>query len=160
MNPIISSRRASHRRRAFTLVEIMMVVTIIGLLALVAMPALMRTRTATRYTRFASDLRTFAQAYETYSLSTGGWPPNAGNGVVPAGMSGYLRDNAWTSFNSLGGRWNWDMNNFGVTASISTTGVTLNDAEMTVIDAKIDDGVLTTGIFQKTSGRFLYILVP
>ena len=29
---------------------------------------------------------------------------------------------------------------------------------MTAIDAKIDDGDLTTGRFQKVSGRFCYIL--
>ena len=37
----------------------------------------------------------------------GNWPPNAGTGVVPIGMSGYMKDNAWTQVNSIGGRWNW-----------------------------------------------------
>jgi len=80
------------------------------------------------------------------------------SGVVPVGMSGQLKDSAWTSVNSLGGRWNWDFNNFGVTASISTTGVAVSDAQMTAIDAKIDDGDLTTGNFQKVGTRFMYIL--
>lgn len=146
-------------RTGFTLVEIMIVVVIIGLLAALAIPAFQRVRANAQSTRFISDLRTFAQAFETYALKNGNWPPNAGSGVVPAGMSGELKDAAWTTAkNSVGGRWNWDRNNFGGAAVISTANVTASDAQMTAIDAKIDDGDLTTGRFQKVSGRFAYIL--
>ena len=34
----------------------------------------------------------------------------------------------------------------------------VTDAQMQEIDAMIDDGDLSTGIFQKVSGRFMYIL--
>jgi len=118
----------------------MIVVVIIGLLAALAIPALQRVQRATRDNRFLSDLRTLAQAFETYSLKNGAWPPNAGNGVVPAGMSGELRDSFWQQKNSLGGTWNWDFNNNGFTAGISIVNVTVDDDEMQAIDAKIDDG--------------------
>jgi prepilin-type N-terminal cleavage/methylation domain-containing protein len=142
----------------FTLVEIMVVVVIIGLLATIAIPTIAKVRRNAQNSRFINDLRAFSQAYETYALKYGRWPPNAGSGVVPAGMSGELRDANWTGVNSLGGRWNWDYNNFGVTASISTTGVTVDSAQMAEIDAKIDDGNLATGNFVENSGRYLYIL--
>lgn len=145
--------------RGFTLVEIMIVVVIIGLLAALALPAFQRVRANAQSSRFISDLRTFAQAFETYSLKNGAWPPNAGTGVVPAGMTGELKDAAWTTAkNSIGGRWNWDRNNFGGVAVISVANATVSDAQMEAIDAKIDDGDLTTGRFQKVSGRFCYIL--
>ena len=71
-------------------------------------------------------------------------------------MSGEIKDSAWTiAKNSVGGRWNWDFNNNGITASISCVNVTASDAQMTAIDAKIDDGDLTTGHFQKINGRFI-----
>ena len=149
------------RRRlaAFTLVEIMIVVVIIGLLAAIAIPAFQRVQQSSQNSRFISDLRTFAQGFETYATKNGGWPPNAGTGVVPVGMSGEIKDSAWTTGkNSVGGRWNWDFNLNGITASISCVGVTASDAQMTAIDAKIDDGDLTTGNFQKVNGRFMYIL--
>ena len=147
------------RREAFTLVEIMVVVVIIGLLAAIAIPAFQRVQQGSQNSRFISDLRTFAQGFETYATKNGGWPPNAGTGVVPAGMSGEIKDAAWTtSKNSVGGRWNWDFNNNGITAAISCTNVVASDAQMTAIDAKIDDGDLSTGIFQKNNGRFMYIL--
>ena len=155
--PLHRERRSN--RAGFTLVEIMIVVVIIGLLAALAIPAFQRVRENAQSTRFISDLRTFAQAFETYAMKNGGWPPNAGTGVVPTGMSGELKDAAWTTAkNSGGGRWNWDRNNYGGAAVISAANVTASDAQMTAIDAKIDDGDLTTGRFQKVSGRFCYIL--
>lgn len=145
-------------RAGFTLVEIMIVVVIIGLLAAMALPAIARTRAASQSTRFMSDLRIFTQAFETYAAQNG-WPPNAGSGVVPAGMAGEFRAADWTTTkNSIGGRWNWDRNNYGGAAVISVANATAPDEQMTAIDAKIDDGDLTTGRFQKISGRFCYIL--
>jgi prepilin-type N-terminal cleavage/methylation domain-containing protein len=158
MNSSKTSFRTDRVRRAFTLVEIMIVVVIIALLAALALPASMRVRAAAQNSRYVSDLRTFAQAFETFSTTNGGWPPNSGSGVVPVGMSGMLRDGTWTGVNSVGGRWNWDYNNFGVTAAISSTGVIVSDAQMEAIDARIDDGNLTTGLFQKISTRFVFIL--
>lgn len=158
MNSFKTSNRGDRLRRAFTLVEIMIVVVIIGLLAAIALPASMRVRQAAQNSRYASDLRTFAQAFETFSSTNGGWPPNAGSGVVPVGMSGILRDGTWGAVNSVGGRWNWDYNNFGVTAAISSTGVTASDQQMAAVDALIDDGDLATGLFQKISTRFVFVL--
>jgi prepilin-type N-terminal cleavage/methylation domain-containing protein len=146
-------------RAGFTLVEIMIVVVIIGLLATMAIPMFGRVRAHTQNSRFVSDLRTFAQAFETYAMKNGDWPPSAGTGVVPAGMSGELKDADWTTpKNSVGGRWNWDLNNYGGAAVISCDNATASDAQMAAIDAMIDDGDLTSGNFQKVNGRFAYIL--
>lgn len=134
----------------------MIVVVIIGLLAMIAIPAVQRVQRSARNKRFVSDLRTFAQAFETYALENGAWPPNAGSGAIPSGLVGAVGD-SWRGRNSVGGRWNWDRN-INVAAGISTTNVTANDLQMTLIDAKIDDGDLTTGMFQKFDTRFTYIL--
>jgi type IV pilus assembly protein PilA len=150
----------AQRHRAFSLVEIMIAVTIIGILGALALPAFVRIHQSSQNSRFVSDLRTFAQGFESFAASNGRWPPNAGTGVVPAGMSGLIKDSAWTGPNSVGGRWNWDYNNFGITASISATNVTASDAQMALVDAKIDDGNLSTGHFQKNGTRFLFILEP
>jgi type IV pilus assembly protein PilE len=142
------------------LVEIMVVVVIIGLLAAIAIPTISRVRRNAQNARFVSDLRAFAQAFETYATKYGKWPPNASSGMVPAGMSGELRDASWTATNSVGGRWNWDYKTGGVTAGISTSGVKADDDQMAQIDAMIDDGDLTKGHFIKAgSGKFTSILV-
>jgi prepilin-type N-terminal cleavage/methylation domain-containing protein len=156
--PTLLSRLAVRRRAGFTLVEIMIVVVIIGLLAAMGIPALQRVQRASRMTRYMSDLRVFSQAFEQYALENGGWPPNVGAGVVPASMTTALQISVWTTANTIVGRWNYDKNIGGVTAAISTT-TTLTDAEMMLIDAKIDDGDLTTGHYREiTSGRFAWIL--
>ncbi|MBL9187835.1 MAG: type II secretion system protein [Opitutaceae bacterium] len=156
---ILHSSAPPRRRVAgFTLVEIMIVTVIIGLLALLGMPALQKSRRSSQNNRFISDLRVFAQAFESYSLVNGGWPPNSGSGTVPAGMEAEIRHANWAKANTVGGLWNWDNNNFGVIAGISTTGVTVTDAQMAAIDRRVDDGDLTTGLFQKIGTRFTYIL--
>lgn len=147
---------ARRSRRGFTLVEIMIAVIIIGLLAAMAVPAFVRVRQSARNNRFISDLRTFSQAFENYSMENGEWPPNAASGVIPTGMSGEVAQ-AWISRTSVGGRWNWDRN-LNVTAGISATSVTATDNDMRDIDAKIDDGNLSTGLFRKFDTRFTYIL--
>lgn len=141
---------------AFTLVEIMISVVIIGLLAMIAVPAITRVQQTAKNKRFISDLRVFTQAFETYALENGNWPPNAGSGVVPSGMTGNVSEK-WRATNSLGGRWNWDRD-LNVSAGISATNITASDVQMTLIDARIDDGNLATGLFRKFDARFTYIL--
>ena len=146
-------------RRGFTLVEIMVTVVIIGLLATLAIPIAVRVQHRARNSRFASDIRTFEQAFETYAMTRGVWPPDANRAVVPTGMSGELRDAMWTSRNSLSGLWDWDYRQNGHTAAISAVEVTVDDDEMREIDAMIDDGNLSTGNFVKIgSDRYSYIL--
>ena len=146
------------RAAGFTLVEIMVVVVIIGLLAVLALPALSKSRQSSQNNRFISDLRVFAQAFENFSMLNAAWPPNTGSGIVPTGMAGEIRHANWIKANSVGGLWNWDFNNFGVVAGISTTNVTAPDLQMTTIDRRIDDGDLSTGLFRKVGTRFIYIL--
>lgn len=52
----------------------MVVVTIIGLLAAIALPALQSVQQSAQNSRFVSDLRTYAQAFETYAMEHGTWP--------------------------------------------------------------------------------------
>lgn len=152
-------RRGRPRSGGFTLVEIMICVIIVGLLAAIAMPAFGKVQRAAQNSRYISDLRMFAQAFETYCMRNGNWPDNASTGVVPNGMSGEFKDAAWmTEKNSIGGRWNWDRNNYGGAAVISVANATVSDVQMAQVDAKIDDGDLTTGRFQKVNERFCYIL--
>ncbi len=144
---------------AFTLVEIMVAVTILGLLIALAVPAFSRLRSASQNNRLISDLRTFAQAFDSYSATNGNWPTTTAVGVLPAGMTGEFRTSDWLiELNSVGGRWAWDRDANGFRAAIAIVGVTVPDSQMEDVDAKIDDGNLSTGNFRKIDGRFLWIM--
>ena len=162
MNPAADPVGPS-RRQGYTLVEIMVVVVIIGVLAALAVPALQRTQRASRNARMVNDFRVFAQAFEIYNTQTGGWPDGAAPGVVPTlptSIADTLRAASWQGATALGGLWQWDnaLASSG-DAGICVVGFTCTDQQLTELDAKIDDGNLTTGRLQKTSAtRVIYIL--
>lgn len=146
-------------RRAFTLVEIMVVVVIIGLLASIAIAAISRVREKTENSTIASDLRTFGAAFEQYSLELGSWPPNGDAGVVPTGMDDRINGTAWRRGTPGAGRYDWEQGTFGVTAAISLFGCNFNDTRLAQVDALIDDGNINSGRFRRVGdGRPMFIL--
>lgn len=161
MSSTSSAHRAQRPSRddGFTLVEIMIVVVIIGLLAAIAVPAFIRSRQASRQTAFINDLRIGRDAFETYAMENGSWPPDGVAGI-PAEMNDVLTPARWTASTPIGGLWDWDFNQFGFTAGLSVRQPLVDDVEMAMIDAKIDDGNLTTGLFQRRSQGFIYVLEP
>ena len=64
-------------------------------------------------------------------------------------MAGTFKTDVWQHDTVIGGRWNWDKGNSGITAGISISSFTCTDAQLAAIDAKIDDGDLNTGLFQQ-----------
>jgi len=138
----------------------MVVVVIIGLLAAIALPAMARVKRNSQNARVASDLRTFAQGFETYALKHGAWPPDGTPRVLPTGMSGEIKDSAWAQDTAVGGQWDWDYQQFGITAGISIYQPTADAEQMREIDARIDDGDLATGNFRARSNGYIYILQP
>lgn len=143
---------------AFTLVEIMIVVTIIGLLAAMSLPVWSKSRRNSQNTAFINDLRANIAGLQICAFETGSWPPEAAQGVVPAQLAPYVQSPIWTNPSVIGGRWDWDFNQFGCVAGLSVNGVTVDSQQVQEIDAKIDDGNLATGRFHSTSSGYIYVL--
>ncbi len=61
-------------RRAFTLIELLIVVAIIGVLAAIAVPNFMNAQVRAKVSRVQADLRSFGTALETYYLDHNDYP--------------------------------------------------------------------------------------
>ncbi len=62
------------RREAFTLIELLIVVAIIGILAAIAVPNFMNAQTRAKVARAKADLRSLATALESYFLDHNDYP--------------------------------------------------------------------------------------
>lgn len=144
--------------RGFTLIELMIVVTVLGLLASIALPAFARARETSRATLMYSDMRTAASAFEVYAMENSDYPPNSAPGVIPAGMAPYLGRFRWDQPSPLGGTWNWDFDRYGFRAAVSVTGHKGSDATMLELDGRVDDGVAGGGILRRRPNGHAYVL--
>lgn len=142
--------------RAFTLVEIMIVCVIIGILAALAIPAFKRVQQNAINKRYINDLRQIRAGAERYALEKGVHAPNGS-----ASLHEELRDyvpNSLFGAAPIGGVWDWDYQQHGITAMVSVWRYTISDAQLTDIDRTIDDGNLSTGLFRKIDAKASYIL--
>jgi prepilin-type N-terminal cleavage/methylation domain-containing protein len=146
-------------RAGFTLLEILIVTAVIGLLATIAVPSMVKARRYTQETAFINDLRIAVAAFEQRAIETGQYPPDVTPRVMPQGMAEYLDGMPWREDTPIGGIWDWDYMQFGDKIGVSVYfGNQNEDERMQRIDARIDDGNLKTGFFQKRSLGYIAII--
>lgn len=64
------------KRKAFTLIELLIVVAVIGILAAIALPNFLEAQTRAKVARARADLRTMGMAIEMYQLDHNSFPPD------------------------------------------------------------------------------------
>ncbi len=67
------------QKKAFTLIELLIVVAIIGILAAIAVPNFLNAQTRAKIARIQSDARSTSTALEQYRLDNNAYPVNAMN---------------------------------------------------------------------------------
>lgn len=159
-----------HRNRGragMTIVEIMIVVTIIGILAVLAIPQVQRARMRSQNTAFLNDLRLLSDgALSYFSFTHGGLPPDSAPGVLPPEILECLPKRFdWAAPTSIGGQWDWqrgaaptDKVDGICYAGIAVSQPARTQPELAAIDAMIDDGNLSTGMFRSTPDGCMYVL--
>ena len=73
-------------RRAFTLIELLIVVAIIGILAAIAVPNFMNARTRAKVARVQSDLKAMSTALEQYYMDWNSYVEDHDNDAGPYGF--------------------------------------------------------------------------
>lgn len=150
------------KHHGFTLVEILIVVTIIGILAAIVTPMVGNAMNGGNQVAFISDMRTLANAVTLYNAQTGLYLEDSSSGVLPTGLGPFIRPGSWTNGTPLGGVWDSELNSFGITSGFGVHfigGGNPGDAYMQEIDQSFDDGNLATGGFQKIAvDRYYYII--
>jgi general secretion pathway protein G len=150
-------------RNAFTLVEILIVVVILGILAAVVVPTFANVIEPSRNATFATNLRAFAQGAQFYRAEESSWPPDGDSGVVPEGLEDLLDAASFERVTPIGGVWDTESDpgglGYGIGVHFNGTGETRDGVYMTQIDDLIDDGDLASGGFQQFGGdRYYFIL--
>lgn len=142
----------------FSMVEILIVVSILGMLAMIAVPSYINSRSCSQATAVADNFRTYAAAFQIYCTEKGAWPPDAMAGMVPQGMEGHL-----PRFNEeavIGGRWDWESGTDSPKASISLVNYRSNHRVVQQVDRILDDGNLSTGLILGHGNRLTLVLEP
>ena len=157
-----------------------MVVTIIGILAAIAVPAFRRVKDRAIISTLENDLRIFSQEFIQYELNFGTYPQTQITpGLYPNGMEDRI-SKAWALPSVIGGTYRWVYNGGGNNngngnngngnngngnsyAYIEITGIStemlrIDPSRLSEIDDDIDDGNTGTGNLQMAGLSIRYYL--
>lgn len=154
----------SCNKSGMTLTEMLLAVTILGMLALLLIPAISLAVRSRENAECARKIQTAVQAFNLYGADTGEYPPDQnvpGETSVPAMEDyyfPYFKIDWWGDETELGGRWDWDVEYHGFRRSVSICNPTVSSEQLTEFDRLIDDGNLNTGRFRKSGTQYHYIL--
>lgn len=86
----MAMNRRLQRRGGFSLIELLMAVSIVGILAGLALPNLRNMTWRARATTVAGDIEVVRVATNQYNADYSAWPLEVGQGVVPADLDEFL----------------------------------------------------------------------
>ncbi len=152
---------SARKPRAFTLVEVLIVVVILGILAAVVVPSFANATEPTRQTTFITNMKDFAESIQVYKIRNNYYPADTAAGEFPDGFDEYVNPQDWLGVTPIGGSWVTETTDdgYGVGVHFDGTGETRDDIYMLEIDEIFDDGDLETGNFRAAGDDRYYLLL-
>jgi prepilin-type N-terminal cleavage/methylation domain-containing protein len=123
----------------FSIIELMVVVTTIGILALLSIPGIRVAAERTEATATANDIRVFTQAIEFYSSTESDYPASMKYNQMPDKIASYLPAQ-WKN-----GSYSWYYVNTESFIYIYVYNLDFTTEQTVLVDSIIDDGNLATG---------------
>lgn len=146
--------------KGFTLIEVIMVLTVIGVLSCIAIPIFRDYHMRAYVVETASNIRLFTTAFRTIALENGTVPDDS-HIILPSdsGVEQLISASHWLAPIPLGGNDNREGPDNYPYAGIAILGAPASDSVISKLHAHLDDGNLVTGKFLKTpNGRHTYII--
>jgi prepilin-type N-terminal cleavage/methylation domain-containing protein len=157
MSSAVHRFRAGRTRRAFTLVETMVVVVLVGILAPLALPLYQKIEAKANETQFMNEQPVATRSIERYAMEKGEWPPD-GAGGRPSEMEEFLPPtDRWNLPTPIGGQWRWSRED-GFEASWRVIGLERGLGHVTEIDRLLDNGDWPHGVFRSDATQLVYVL--
>lgn len=157
-------------REGFSLIELAVVVLIIGILAALAIPVFRMILRESRISSLTNDLRVHSEAFTTYALEKGNYPPThetIGAYVPELSTGEKALSTNWLERTPIGGRYKWFYttqpdpalrNAFIQIEATAEDPLNLTYEDLLKLDDDIDDGNAGSGYLQVAAGRVRYYL--
>lgn len=144
-----------NRRRGFTIIELLVVVFLMGILASIALLKYMDLRNNAIAAQMSQELRAIHVAALNFYADKEVWPPEAGAGIVPAGMGVLLPGQLASSLDR--GNYVLDYDNFGPGAPDIMIGVSVTTTD-TKLFAKFVQYMGTQSPFFVSGSKLTYLI--
>lgn len=157
--------RSRHNRVGFTLIDLMITITILGIIAVEVIPTFKNAQVTASATSAGTSMVAIAKAARHYKVINGEWPEDKNRRVIPPELMQYF---PYIDFENapLGGVWDYeDWRGQSYTAGGDLIGIAVSIVEgdpsqYIHVDRAIDDGDLESGSvrFCESKPRLIYIL--
>lgn len=143
-----AARRIDPRRGGFSLIELLMAVSIVGILAGLAIPNIRTVQYRARAAEVAGDVEVVRVAAVSYNGDMHVWPADEVTGTVPAALSGYLPD----GFSMQGNGYELKFENYNIPGGLPFDPATTRLIGVTVT---ADTQELSNAIYELLGGSII-----